>query len=222
MSMNPNDYSSPASPSMRALAAWNPEPAPTVAPPTHVFEGFVVAPWLRALYARDLYGSPSRTVIAYGTAARLWTPPASREAVQTALRGDDNPLLLFRAWFAALPRETRSHVSEFLTIAMDRLADELDDVTIETAAAWLRDRDDVTSVVAALASVPPTGTRGLGHAAFLARIDAKARTHASTWQHPDVVAGIARDPRFGAVAWQEPESLVGAIAGYALETAVRR
>lgn len=215
-----NDYSDrPASPSMRALANWTPEPAPTVAPPVHVFDGVTVAPWLRALYDHPyLNGSPMLAVRAYGTAARLWTPPPGATAAMViALLGNDCPLARFRAWFAALPENVLGYIDQMVVLTIERLSDDLDAIEIDTAASWLRDRDDLAAFSDALTALSPA--YGVRH--YLADVDAKARTHASLWQHPAVVAEIAADPRFGAVAWQEPESLVGDIAGYALHTTAR-
>ena len=211
--MNPNN----TSPSAVALANWSPAPAATLAPPAHIFAGYDVPAHL----APDaLCGDILRTVAAYGTAARLWTP-ANPDPL-AALDAADDPVARFDAWFRALPADVLDACEASAYIACDRLREGV----VGGGAVnyrgpmveWLRTRTEIGTVADALRSVG----RGVALAEYLARLDDGASYEFVDCESLHFAAReIAADAFLRAVAWQEPDALVGVIVGEALTSTVR-
>lgn len=203
------------SPSILALMSFTLSPAPRLDPPV-LFTGYDLTPWQQAMIDGDLqYGTgfPSAVVRTYGTIARLWTPPSgsySTHDLVAMLAVKDDPLARFEAWFRALPTEMHDYLASIVTIECDMLREDLDNLNdggIPLATAWLLRRDALTIVETALTWVG----RGEYTRTHLASIDADAATNSSTWRRE--AAEITASEQLRAVAWQEPESLVGAIVG---------
>lgn len=205
----------PFSPSHIALALYTPEAPVTIEPPPDIFAGLDVPKHLSELYAPEalLCGSPYRTVAAYVTAARLWTPKrciTTLLSFMAALLDDDasDPLIRARAWAESLSAEALNTVEAHAGLMVERLYEDMADTHAETWAphatlAWL---DELTSVTIALAWAGRSKRIAERVAAFerehgealIARIMGDA-THREA---------VANDDRFGAVSWQEPASLV--------------
>jgi hypothetical protein len=205
----------PFSPSIIALALYVPEAPVTIEPPDGIFAGLDVPKHLSDLYAPEalLCGSPYRTVAAYVTAARLWTP--SRAVGRAALAamylfGDNatDPLNRSAAWVSSLSAAALDVVEAHAGLMVERLYEDMADPHAETWAphatlAWL---DELTSVTIALV------WSGRG-ARIAERVAAFEREHgealiARIMGDATHREAVANDDRFGAVSWQEPTSLV--------------
>ena len=213
----------PVSPSTAAVAAFNPTPALNIEPPTHIFSGCEAPECVGAVHdPAVLCGNVLRTVAAYGTAARVWSPAvtASRPTVTQLLdaaEARNSPWDRWCNWVASLPVEViETLLAEAITfggMVYDR------PVTEEYAVETLNDRDDLESAKNAMHGMFPRG-KTAAFDAMLRALDAKIRSHADVFDRPAVARAIAADERLCAIAWQEPDTTVGQIAADAVRIVV--
>ncbi len=213
----------PVSPSTAAVAAFNPTPALNIEPPTHIFSGCEAPECVGAVHdPAVLCGNVLRTVAAYGTAARVWSPAvtASRPTVTQLLdaaEARNSPWDRWCNWVASLPVEViETLLAEAITfggMVYDR------PVTEEYAVETLNDRDDLQSAIEAL-NMRFFRRKNEPLETLLRALDEKIVANGAVFARPDVVRAIAADERLCAIAWQEPNLLVGQIAQNAVRIVV--
>jgi hypothetical protein len=208
----------PVSPSAAAVATFIPTTALTIEPPTGIFADHEVPEFCTAV--RDpavLCGSVLRTVAAYGTAARVWSPAKPRELTLAqmldAAELRSSPWDRWCEWIASLPVEVidvlLAEAVTFCGMVYDR------PLTEEYAVETLNDRDDLQSANDALhAMFSRSNNAALD--ALLDALDKKIMAHADVFTRPAAARAIAADERLCAVAWQEPATTVGQIAADAM------
>jgi hypothetical protein len=210
------DTTEPVSPSAAALAAFHPEPAPTM-PPTNIMAVLGIAkvtPWMRVVIDEaEASGDPFRVCAAVGTIARLWTlrdgglPPQSLD-VLLSLKVQC-PVSRCRAWFTSLPAAIIEHVHAIGSYTTDRIHDDGVELSSRSTPedraalhALIVDRDDAESVSWML-----RWTRfGNNLAGYLGSVDMRLPIESFRRIAPD---GFPADDRIGAVSWQEPEAWWG-------------
>ena len=213
----------PVSPSAAAVAAFTPTAPLAIEPPTHIFAGCEAPECVGAVHdPAVLCGSVLRTVAAYGTAARVWSPAVKAvnltvEQMLDASDSRDQPWDRWCNWIASLPVEVietlLAEAITFVGMVYDR------PVTEEYAVETINDRDDLQSAIEALymrffrRKNEPLET-------LLRALDEKIMANVAVFALPDVVRAIAADERLCAIAWQEPDSIVGQIAQSAVRIVV--
>lgn len=213
----------PVSPSAAAVAAFTPTATLAIEPPTHIFAGCEAPECVGAVHdPAVLCGNVLRTVAAYGTAARVWSPAAKPlnltiEQMLDAAEARNSPWDRWCNWVASLPVEVidtlLAEAITFCGMIYDR------PVTEEYAVETLNDRDDLQSAIEALymrffrRKNEPLET-------LLRALDEKIMANVAVFALPDVVRAIAADERLCAIAWQEPDSIVGQIAQSAVRIVV--
>ena len=169
-----------------------------------------------------LCGSVLRTVAAYGTAARVWSPAltASRPTVTQLLdaaEARNSPWDRWCNWVASLPVEViETLLAEAITfggMVYDR------PVTEGYAVETLNDRDDLQSAIETL-NMRFFRRKNEPLETLLRALDEKIMANGAVFARPDVVRSIAADERLCAIAWQEPDSIVGQIAQNAVRIVV--
>lgn len=211
----------PVSPSAAAVAAFIPTATLAIEPPTHIFAGCEAPECVGAVHEPAVIcGSVLRTVAAYGTAARVWSPAVKAvnltvEQMLDASDSRDQPWDRWCNWVASLPVEVietlLAEAITFVGMVYDR------PVTEEYAVETINDRDDLQLALAALYM------RFFRHEpleTLLRALDEKIMANVAVFALPDVVRAIAADERLCAIAWQEPDSIVGQIAQSAVRIVV--
>lgn len=195
---------------------WQPETFAVVPPAMEVLTcGLRLEQWLLDESAAlvSSAGALSRTA-GVGLIARLWMPRdrAGRTLAQKRLAsGEDVPSSLAIRWFQALDADMRDSIRRSAVGAAESLRDALPSLeesiadehpqVATIARTWLRERDDLESVVFLIARGDPAPDV----AAAVAELDEETSTYHSMWSE----LAPFDEPRFRAVAWQEPDAWWG-------------
>lgn len=206
----------PASPSMKALAMWNPTATPLMdlPPMTLLSGGFSIPSWMATEFQMgetrmDL--DAFQVLASVGTLYRLWSPvygKESDEAMVHAMAGTDGGSHLQR-WVRALPMSFLESAVPLAVIECDMIWDELDRISLGDSdpdeVFFLAERRDILQGVRECLRWVGLGAVLDRHLQNLDRAFAVRTTWIRSCQ--DVCSPVS--PRLWAVSWQCPAAWWG-------------